>query len=92
MQAGISDYVWNLNELINLMEQAMEDEHTYKGHRIRLLARMLSDDEWSCSYGVTRFGKTEMGGFSGDESGNTAEESKQQALEKAQKRIDSILN
>jgi hypothetical protein len=72
------------------MEEGMEDEHTYKGHRIRLLARVLSDDEWSCNYTVIRFGKTEMGGFSGDESGKTADESKQQALKSAQKRIDSI--
>ncbi|MGH7147058.1 MAG: hypothetical protein ACREIJ_04055 [Nitrospiraceae bacterium] len=68
----------------------MEDEHTYKGHRIRLLAHVLSDDEWSCNYTVIRFGKAEMSGFSGDESGNTAEESKQQALKKAKNRIDSI--
>lgn len=68
----------------------MEDEHTYKGHRIRLLAAKLRDDEWSCSYTVIKFGKTESGGFSGFESGNTEEESKQQALKRAQKRIDSI--
>ena len=68
----------------------MEDEQTYKGHRIRLLAAKLSDDEWSCSYTVIKFGKTKLGGFSGFESGNTAEESKQQALKRAQKRIDSI--
>ena len=66
------------------MEEGMEDEHTYKGHRIRLMAAKLSDDEWSCSYTVIRFGKSGMGAFSGDESGNTAEESKQQALKKAQ--------
>jgi hypothetical protein len=72
------------------MEEAVEDEHTYKGHRIRLLARVLSDDEWSCSYTVVRFAKTHMGGFSDHESGSTEEESKQKALKSAQKRIDSI--
>ena len=69
----------------------MEDEHTYKEHRIRLLVRKVSDDKWSCNYTVIKFGKTGMGGFSGDESGNTAEESKKQALNSAQKRIDSIV-
>ena len=69
----------------------MEDEHGYKGHRIRLLARKLNDDEWSCNYAVTRLGKTKASGFSDFVSGNTEEESKQQALKKAQKRIDSIL-
>ena len=68
----------------------MEDEHTYKGHRIRLLARKLNDDEWSCNYAVTRSGKTKASGFSDFVSGNTEEESKQQALKKARKRIDSI--
>jgi hypothetical protein len=72
------------------MEEGMEDEQSYKGHRIRLLTEKLSDDGWSCNYTVIRFGKTAMGAFSGYESGNTAEESKQKALKSAQKRIDSI--
>ena len=70
----------------------MEDKQNYKGYLISLLARKMDDDRWSCSCGVTKSGKTEKAhGFSVDGDGNTEEESKQQALKKAQKRIDSIL-
>ena len=72
------------------MEKGMENEHTHKGHRIRLVAASLTADEWSCSYTVIKFGQTESSEFTGFGSGNTEEESKQQALERARGRIDSI--
>ncbi len=71
----------------------MEDEQNYKGHLIKLLARKMDDDKWSCNCAVTKSGKTATAhGFSVDGDGNTEEESKQQALEKAHDQIDSILN
>ena len=68
----------------------MGNEHDYKGHHIRLLARKLDDGQWSCSYTVIRFGKTTSEGFSGFKRGATEDDSKKRALEKAKQRIDSL--
>jgi hypothetical protein len=57
---------------------------------VEISSASLTADEWSCSYTVIKFGKTESSGFTGFGSGNTEEESKQQALERARGRIDSI--